>query len=113
MAQNSSGAGCGGVILLAALCGIGACVQSCEKSQNKRIKEDYSSPPSEMGRFEPSYDGGVHARGFTVRNGVGYLTLDDGEVIKLQRKGDGRYSGLNYEAVQTANGYNIIRRGRR
>lgn len=91
---------------------IGACVKSCDKAQNRKIKEDYSSPPSEMGHFKSSYDGGVHARDFTVRNGVGYLTLDDGDVIKLKRIGEGRYSGLNYEAVQTAGGYNIIRHGR-
>lgn len=99
--------------MLVGLMAIGACVRSCDKSQNKRIKEDYSSSPSEMGKLTPSYDGGVHARGFTVRNGVGYLTLDDGEVIKLKRIGEGRYSGLNYEAVQTYDGYRIIRHGRR
>lgn len=112
MAQNEGGC-LGAVILLAALCGIGSCVRSCEKSENKRIREDYSSPPSEMGNFTPSYDGGVHARDFTVRNGVGYLTLEDGEVIKLKRTGDGRYSGLNYDAVQTVDGYRIIRHGKR
>lgn len=111
MARNEGGC-LGGVILLATLCGIGSCVQSCEKSENKRIKEDYSSPPSETGSFTPSYDGGI-ARDFTVRNGVGYLTLQDGEQIKLKRVGEGRYRGLNYEAVQTMNGYNIIRHGRR
>lgn len=114
MAQNEDGCGClGGVILIAALLGIGACVRSCEKEQNSRIKEDYSSPPSEMGRFSPLYDNGVHARGFMVRNGVGYLTLKDGDVIKLKRTGDGRYSGLNYEAIQTPDGYRIIKHGRR
>ena len=113
MSQQNSGSCLGGIILLGILIGIGSCVRSCEKSENKRIKEDYSSPPSEMGKFTPSYDGGVHARDFTVRNGVGYLTLEDGEVIKMKRTGDGRYSGLNYEAVQTYEGYRIIRRGRR
>ena len=83
-------------------------MKSCDKAQNKKIKEDYSNPASEMGHFKSSYDGGVHARDFTVRNGVGYLTLDDGDVIKLKRVGEGRYSGLNYEAVQTAGGYNPI-----
>lgn len=113
MAQQDSGSCLGGIILLAIMCGIGSCVRSCDKAENKRIKEDYSSPPNEMGRFTPSYDGGVHARGFTVRNGVGYLTLEDGDVIKMKRTGNGRYSGLNYEAVQTYDGYRIIRHGRR
>ena len=112
MAQQDPGSCLGGIILLGILIGIGSCVRSCEKSENKRIKEDYSSPPSEMGRFTPSYDAGVRARGFTVRNGVGHLSLADGEVIKMKRTGDGRYSGLNYEAIQTYDGYRIIRHGR-
>ena len=113
MAQQDAGSCLGGIIILGILLGIGSCVRSCERSKNQRIKEDYSSPPSEMGNFTPSYDGGVHARGFTVRNGVGYLTLEDGEVIKMKRTGDGRYSGLNYEAIQTCDGYRIIKHGRR
>lgn len=113
---------CGGAVLLILMVCIGSCARACEKSENRRIKEDYSSPTSEMGRFVPSSDpsgpfgsfgGGINARGFVVRNGVGYLTLDDGDVIKMKRVGDGEYSGLNYRAVQTPNGYRISRHGRR
>ncbi len=121
--DQHDGCGCiGYIIFIGILIGIGSCTESCEKSRNKNIKEDYSSPPSEMGRFTPSHDRGIfqlHIRGFTVRNGVGYLTLEDGELIKMKRTGNGRYSGLNYEAIQTYNeygygdGYRIIRHGRR
>ena len=113
MSRQSSDGCLTGLIFLGASIVIGACVRSCEKAENKRIKEDYSSPPSEMGSFRPSYDGEVNAHGFRVKNGVGYLTLADGEVIKMKRIGDGHYSGLNYEAFLTSNGYRIIRHGRR
>ena len=75
--------GCLGGIVLILILIIGGCVHSCDKYQNKHIKEDYSSPPSEMGEFTGS--GGIGVRSFVVRNGVGYLTLNDGEVYS---KGD-------------------------
>lgn len=100
--------GCGCIFMLLLLMG-GCVIYSCEKRANKRIKEDYSSPPSEMGEFTPYLDYGVNARDFTVRNGVGYLTLNNGEVIKMKRTGDGKYSGLNYTAVKTFNGYQITK----
>jgi hypothetical protein len=102
--------GCLGGIVLILILIIGGCVHSCDKYQNKHIKEDYSSPPSEMGEFTGS--GGIGVRSFVVRNGVGYLTLNDGEVIRLKRVGNGRYEGLGYTATQTEYGYYLTRRGR-
>lgn len=40
--------GCGCIFMLLLIMG-GCVIDSCEKHANKHIKEDYSSPPSEMG----------------------------------------------------------------
>ena len=106
-------AGCGCIFFIAlAIGGIVTGIKGCcDEKRSESLRPDYSSRPSEEGLFEKSGYGFLDARGFRVADGIGYLTLNNGHVLKMWRNSygeyEGRYNGRTYTAKKTANGYEV------
>ena len=81
--QSDSGFGC---ILLIIILGVGAIISAiiggCDERKSRDLKPDYSSHPTEEGCFTYKTGALYSCRNFTVKDGIGYLTLERGNVLK-------------------------------
>lgn len=108
-------AGCGCLFIIILIIGtIVSSIKGChDEKKSESLRPDYSSRPSEEGCFVRQGYGMLRAQGFRVVDGVGYLTLDNGHVVKMWRNGygeyEGRYDGFSYSAKKTNSGYEIRR----
>ena len=113
MASNGDGAGCGCLFIIVLIIGsIISSINGCrEEKKSENLRPDYSSYPSEEGQFVSRGYGTLSAQGFQVTDGVGYLTLGNGHMLKMWRNGygeyEGRYDGRSYTARKTDYGYEI------
>ena len=108
-------AGCSCLFFVVLIIGaIVSSIKGChDEKKSENLKPDYSSRPSEEGRFERQGYGALRAQGFRVVDGIGYLTLENGHVLKMWRNGygeyEGRYDGKSYTAKKTESGYEVRR----
>lgn len=115
MSNNSDNSGCGCLVMIILVIGfIVSSIKGChDESKSRDLKPDYSSTASEEGRFEHGV-GTLSVRDFRVADGIAYLTLDTGVVVKMWRNGygeyEGRYDGRTYTAKKKENGYEVRRR---
>ena len=106
-------AGCGCLFILFLIIGaIVSSIKGChDEKKSENLQPDYSSRRSEEGRFVRDGYGTLGAQDFRVVDGVGYLTLENGRVLKMWRNGygeyEGRQDGRSYTAKKTATGYEI------
>ena len=112
MANKGDGSGCGCVFVIILIIGsIFSAIKGCrEEKKSRDLRPDYSSRPSEEGDFSKGI-GTLNAQGFRVEDGIGYLTLSDGHVLKMWRNKygeyEGRYDGRTYTAKKTNYGYEV------
>ena len=115
MASKGEGSGCGCLFLIILIIGsIISSINGCfEEKKSKNLKPDYSSRPSEEGNFSRGI-GTLNVREFSVEDGIGYLTLENGHVLKMWRNKygeyEGRHDGKTYTAKKTDYGYEVRRR---
>ena len=114
MAQDDDfKAGCGCLFIIFLIVGsVISSINGCrDEKKSANLTPDYSSRPSEEGHFVNKGYGTLRAQGFRVEGGVGYLTLNNGHVLKMWRNGygeyEGRYDGRSYTARKTVDGYEI------
>ncbi len=115
MADINQDIGCGcWVLLVATMVGIYHIKGCYDENKSRDLKPDYSSRRSEEGRFvnrAGNWYTPLGTRDFYVADGIGYLTLQNGYVLKMWRNGygeyEGRYNGRSYTAKKTENGYEI------
>ncbi len=112
MAGKDDGSGCGCIFLIFLIIGgtISAINGCREEKKSRNLRPDYSSKPSEEGNFERGI-GTLNAQGFRVADGIGYLTLSNGHVLKMWRNKygeyEGRFEGQTYTAKKTGYGYEV------
>ncbi len=112
MADKSDSAGCGCLFLVFLIIGsIVSAIRGChDEKKSEKLKPDYSSKPSEEGVYTRGM-GTLNVQGFRVADGIGYLTLGNGHVLKMWRNRygeyEGRYEGRTYTATKTDYGYQV------